>query len=176
MKERKQESRMSMDCRVAGDETETENAIKRRGKKKSTYPKGGGRGVRGSVGLVSLLLSLVPRGSDGSVVDPALSAVNHLAGRVVALVGSLLGRELDVTDTSRSTGLSVHLNSGRGDLTAVGELGSEPVLVNVPREVSNPEGGSGGVALTRPGGGLVGLSGLGLLSDGLGLLGSLSLG
>jgi hypothetical protein len=60
-------------------------------------PEGGSRRVRGSVGLVGLLL--LSRGSDGSVVDSALSSVDHLARRVVALVGGLLRGELDVTDT-----------------------------------------------------------------------------
>lgn len=122
-------------------------------------PEGGGRGVGGSVGLVLLLL--LTRGSDGGVVDSGLSAVDRL-GRVVSLGGGLLVGELDVSDSSRSAGLSVHLDSGRGHLSELGELGREPLLVDVPREVSNPKGGGGGVALSGPSLGLVDLGLLGL--------------
>lgn len=61
-------------------------------------------------------------GSGGGEVDLDRSAVNLLTVELECLSGSLRGRELDVTETSGSLGLSVNHDLGADDFTTLGEL------------------------------------------------------
>lgn len=75
-------------------------------------------------------------------VDADLTTIDDHTATVSSVKGSL-GRslilELDVTDTARATGFTVHLDANAGDLAKRLELGREEGLINVPAEVSNPE-------------------------------------
>lgn len=77
----------------------------------------------------------------GGPVDSDLSAIDDHA--LLALGERLLGRlvvlELDVSDTTRLAGLSVHLDSGADDGSELLKLPGEERLVDSPRQVSDPE-------------------------------------
>lgn len=45
----------------------------------------------------------------------------------------------DVSDTTRLSGLSVHLDTGTDDGSKLLELAGEERLINSPRQVSDPE-------------------------------------
>lgn len=83
-----------------------------------------------------------------------------------------LGRRIEIgksdeTETSRSTRVLVHHDLGADNLTTRLELGLQPVVVDVPRELTD-EDGSGGLILSV-------VLDLGLLSGSLGLVVGLSL-
>lgn len=139
--------------------------------RKVSNPKSGRRRVRRSVRLVLPLGSVVPRCSSGSVVDPNLSTVNLKTLHLEALGSALLVGKVNVTHSLRSTGLSVHLDPRTGDLSATGELRLEPVLVDVPREVSDPESRVRGVSTGGSSGSTGGTGERGRLVGELGSLG-----
>jgi hypothetical protein len=99
-------------------------------------------------------------------VDADRAAVNLRTVLLQGLGSSVGGNEVDVAETTRLAGLAVKHDTGTDDLTAVGELGGKPVVVNVPRETTDEDR----VLLA-----LNGLLNLGLLGGGLGVLLSLAL-
>ena len=124
-----------------------------------------GRRERVAVGLGSLLGGR--GGSSGlRVVDSDVSAVNLRLVLLDGLGGALEVGEGDETESSRSLSLGVGHDLGRGDLTTRLELGSQPVVVDVPRELTNEDSQSRLVLavvldlglLGRGLGGIVGLS------------------
>ena len=99
----------------------------------------GGKGVTVSLG------SLVSGGGSGTglrVVDSNLSAVEVGAVLLNSGGGSLEGGEGNETESSGSVGVGVHHDLGGGDLTARLELGSQPVVIDVPRQLTNEDGQS----------------------------------
>lgn len=97
---------------------------------------------------------------DGTAVEVGtLLGVHGLNG-----IGSV--DELNVSESAGAAGLTVGDNAAAGELTELGELTLEPLLIDVPGQVTDEEVG---------GGTLGDLSGLGLLGDGLGLVISLAL-
>lgn len=97
---------------------------------------------------------------DGTAVEVGtLLGVHGLNG-----IGSV--DELNVSESAGAAGLTVGDNAAAGELTELGELALEPLLIDVPGQVTDEEVG---------GGTLGDLSGLGLLGDGLGLVISLAL-
>lgn len=97
---------------------------------------------------------------DGTAIEVGtLLGVHGLNG-----IGSV--DELNVSETAGAAGLTVGDNAATGELTELGELTLEPLLIDVPGQVTDEEVG---------GGTLGDLSGLGLLGDGLGLVISLAL-
>lgn len=83
---------------------------------------------------------VVPGGSGVSVVDSDVSAIDLLAVHGLdGLGGSLDVGKVDVTETLGSLRVSVKHDSGRDDLAALLELGSEPVVVDVPRELTDKD-------------------------------------
>jgi len=77
----------------------------------------------------------------------------------VSLLGNLLALEVDVTESTRPARLLVCDYASGDEALVGGELLVERIVVNVPGEVTNPEGA-----------GSLGLLSLGLLSGGLLLL------
>ncbi len=91
-------------------------------------------------------------GAGSGVVDLDGTTINLLAVESDGGSGGLEGGELDVTETTGSVGVTIdHDTSGR-DLTTLRELGSEPVVVDVPGELTNKDV-EGGFLLTLGGGG-----------------------
>jgi hypothetical protein len=69
----------------------------------------------------------------GGEVDSDRSSVNLLAVQLDGLGRLLEGRERDETEPSGLASVSVHHDLGRDDLSTLGKLGLQPVVVNVPR-------------------------------------------
>lgn len=145
------------------------------GKRADPEGVGGGRAlvVEDLGALVGVRLASVGEvDTDGTAVELLALELNGLDGRVD--VG-----ELDVAESTRALGVAVKNDAGRDDLTARGELGSEPVVVDVPRKTTD-ENGVGGLLLALRGlnlldggggGGSLGLLlSLALVGSGLGLL------
>lgn len=113
------------------------------------------------LGLVERLLVVVAGGSnvqpDGTVVD--LLASHGVKGRL----GSVGAGEVDEAEATAAATLAVGDNAGTNETVELGELPLEPLIVDVPAELANPDG--------RPLGGLVSLGLLrGSVRLGLGLV------
>jgi hypothetical protein len=151
------------------------NGVLGSGERKVTDEEGRRRGSREGVveGLLGALgLSFTVRAGSRKV-DLDRTSVDFLSSEFESFLSSLGRRELDVSETTRSTRVTVGDDTGRDDLAALGELGLEPVVVDVPRELSDEDGGRlGSVVSVGVGDG----GGLGLLSGGLRLLSSALLG
>jgi hypothetical protein len=113
--------------------------------------------------VTTLLVVLTASGVvkvDGTAVEiGTLLGLHGLGG-----IGSV--GELNVTEATGAAGLTVGDNAAAGELTELGELTLEPLLVDVPGEVANEEVG---------GGTLGSISSLRLLGSSLGLIISLAL-
>lgn len=110
---------------------------------KGTNPKGlSGRGLLVVEDLSTLLGGLVGLSLSG-VVDTDRTAVNLRTVLLDRLGRGLKVGEFHVAETTRLLGVTVEDNSGRNNLTTRLELGLEPVVVNVPRELANENVGSG---------------------------------
>jgi hypothetical protein len=103
--------------------------------RETTEPEGGG----GLGFFVSESLGTLLRvgGTNGSIVDLDRSAINLLAVELESLLGLLEGAKLYVTETTRSLRLAIDDDTSRDDGSAAGKLGCEPVIVNVPRQLSD---------------------------------------
>jgi hypothetical protein len=145
-----------------------------------TDEKGSGRGsgelvVEDLLGLVAKGTSLLG-GTGKTEVDLDGTSIDLLSSHLERLLGRLGLDELDVTETTALLRLPVGDDTGRDDLSADLELALEPLVVDVPRESSDVDGGHLG------GGSVDGLDGSGgvvlldLLGGGLGVLGSTLLG
>jgi hypothetical protein len=124
------------------------------------------------VGLVAVTLSTllgVWWWARSGVVDLDCTSIDLLAVECDGLGSGLEVGKLDVTKTTRTVGFTVDHDTCLDDLTALGELGSEPVVVDVPRELTDKDVG-GGLLLALGGG-----NGLGLLGGLLGLILGLAL-
>jgi hypothetical protein len=89
----------------------------------------------GLVGLVTVAFSTllgVWWGTGSSVVHLDGTAVDLLAVEGDGGSGSIEVGKLDVTETTRTVVLTVNHDTGLDDLTALGKLGCEPVVVDVP--------------------------------------------
>jgi hypothetical protein len=117
------------------------------------------------------LLSVGLLSSGSGVVDPDRTAVNLLAVLRHGLGRGLEVGELDVGESLGSVVVVVPDHTGRDDLAALGKLGLEPVVVDVPRETADKDVARGGQGVG------VGVDsvGLGLLCGGLGVVIGLSL-
>ena len=94
------------------------------------------------------------------VVDSDGSAVNVGTVLLNGLGGTLERSEGDESETSGSARALVHHDLGADNLTAGLELGLEPVVVDVPRELTDKDGGGGLVLSVVLDLGLLGRSGL----------------
>jgi len=112
------------------------------------------RQVSDEEGVGSLTLGGVVEGLGTSLllgaglgeVDTDGATVNLLAGKGQSSVGTLSVGELDVSETLGALGVAVGDDTDIKDLTALGELGAEPVVIDVPGETTDKDGsrGSGG--------------------------------
>jgi hypothetical protein len=122
--------------------------------------------VRTGTGLNTVTTLLVVLAASGVVkVDGTAVEVGTLLG-LHGLSGIGNVGELDVAEATGAARLTVGDNAAAGELTELGELTLEPLLVDVPGEVANEEVG---------GSTLGSISSLGLLGNSLGLVISLAL-
>lgn len=104
-----------------------------------------------SLGRRRLLVVEDPSTLLGGLVGLSLSGVINTDGTAVNLRTVLLnslGRglkvgEFHVAETTRLLGVTVEDDSGRNNFTARLELGLEPVVVDIPRELADENVGSG---------------------------------
>jgi hypothetical protein len=122
--------------------------------------------VRTGTGLNTVTTLLVVLAASGVVkVDGTAVEVGTLLGlHGLSGIGSV--GELDVAEATGAARLTVGDNAAAGELTELGELTLEPLLVDVPGEVADEEVG---------GGTLGSISSLGLLGNSLGFVISLAL-
>ena len=137
---------------------------------KTTDVKGLGDGGEGVTVSLGTLVSGRGSGTGLRVVDSDVSAIDLGTVLLNSGGGALERSERDETETSGSVGVGVHHDLGGGDLTTRLELGRQPVVVNVPGELTNEDGQCWLVLAVVLG------RGLGLLGWGSLLLVGLSLG
>lgn len=115
------------------------------------------------LGTVTILVVLTSSGVvkvDGTAVNISTLLSGHSLGGI----GSV--GELNVTETTGATRVTVSHNAGASELTELAELALEPLLIDVPGQVADEKVG---------GGALRDILSLGLLSSGSGLLIGLAL-
>lgn len=136
-------------------------------------------GLGASVGAV-LWCSVVAWGREVNVGLTSIDKSTLLGGQSLSGIGGV--GELNVTETLGAAGVAVRDDTGAGDLTELLELAVQPLVINVPAQVTNEKvlGASvlNSVGLDLLGGGLLLIISLALLgwSSLLGLLSGFLLG
>lgn len=118
--------------------------------------------VEDLLGAFSLTFTVGARSRE---IDLDGTSVDFLSGEFESFLSSFGGLEFDVSETTGTTRVTVGNDTGRDDLSALGEFGLEPVIVDVPGKLSDENGGRFGSIVSV---------GVGDRSVGLGLLGGSS--
>lgn len=99
---------------------------------KVTDKQGGAGGASHIAESLCALFTSIAGVAGKADIDLDGTAVDFLAVKLEGLGDSPSGGEVDVSESTRFAGVAVHLDGGGLDLTTLGELLGEPVVVDVP--------------------------------------------